>query len=86
MEQELGPLNGSISINEKCVALMASKSGELSLDAAPCSENNRPLCEVIDLFASAIVFIICLLYKRASCHPPGYTCRRIVQIRAAQYK
>jgi hypothetical protein len=47
-EQEMGPLNGSTanSNNEKCVALKASKSGELSLGVASCAENNRPLCEV----------------------------------------
>ena len=37
---------GSSNSNEKFVALKASKSGELSLDAALCSENNRPLSEV----------------------------------------
>jgi hypothetical protein len=42
-EQEMGPLNGSSNSIEKCVVLKASKSGELSLDAAPCLENNRPL-------------------------------------------
>jgi hypothetical protein len=50
-EQEMGPLNGSSSSNDKCVVLKAmSKTGELSLGVASCSENNRPLCEVNQRF------------------------------------
>jgi len=51
-EMELGPIKaGSSKYDAKCVALMASK-GDLLLEAASCSENNRPICEVIEFFQS----------------------------------
>lgn len=42
----MGGLGGNTNLYEKCVALKAAKSGDLTLEAASCSENNRPLCEV----------------------------------------
>jgi hypothetical protein len=57
-EQELGPVKGSGKFGEKCVVLNASQSGELSLVAASCSENNRPVCEVGDFFIVSALYHI----------------------------